>query len=201
MSSVVWKNLQLFDCAEERNTEGKKSGKEVIISAVRCGVKKSRRKARDEQFKQKSTILGSKGLLLPSLKHSGPKFDEENEDQIVQENLSRLQSLSQISAIDLKIAVKILERTTKRIAERSCEQKKITSTLFTEADFVSVLLVYYTLWIVGLPFAGPDDLFTRLFPNPWYALVVPAYSGLVFISSLTLFTVYSIYHNTLNVDF
>jgi len=59
----------------------------------------------------------------------------------------------------------------------------------------SVLLVYYILWVVGLPFAGPDDLFTQLFPHPRYALLVPAACGLVFISSLTAFTVWSIYNN------
>ncbi|XP_065353665.1 uncharacterized protein LOC135948365 [Cloeon dipterum] len=140
MSSVVWKNLQLFDLAEEEKKEekkGKKCGgkRELQIGAERRGVKKSKRKAKDEQFQQRSTILGAKGLLLPFLKHSGPKLEEESEEQIVEENLKRLLSLSQISAIDLKCAEKILERTNRRGARRTFEPKKNTNTVFTEADF------------------------------------------------------------------
>ncbi|XP_059480291.1 uncharacterized protein LOC132199513 isoform X2 [Neocloeon triangulifer] len=142
-SSIVWKNLQLFDQAEvaKEGKKGKKKvdKKELLISVERRGVKKNTKKAKEELFKQKSTILGEKGLLLPSLKHSGPKFEEENEDQIVEENLKRFQSLSQIAALDLKTADKILERTTRstkrRVKLAESEKPDTSSTIFTEADF------------------------------------------------------------------
>jgi len=62
-------------------------------------------------FCSESTILGDKGLLLPSLKHSGPKLNKESEEDIVEENLKRLQTLSEVSSVDQKSAEKVISFT------------------------------------------------------------------------------------------
>lgn len=54
-----------------------------------------------------------------------------------------------------------------------------------------VLFLYYTIWVIGLPFID-DDRLRSLFYSYNLALIVPASFGLIFIGGLILFTVYHI---------
>lgn len=54
-----------------------------------------------------------------------------------------------------------------------------------------ILFLYYTIWIIGLPFID-DDRLRSLFCSHDFALVVPAVSGLCFIGGLVLFTLYHV---------
>lgn len=49
--------------------------------------------------------------------------------------------------------------------------------------------VYYTAWVIGLPFFDEDHFIHSLFPPVYLALLVPALMGLVFIGSLIIFCV------------
>ncbi|TGZ46002.1 Uncharacterized protein DBV15_08818 [Temnothorax longispinosus] len=55
----------------------------------------------------------------------------------------------------------------------------------------SVLFLYYTVWVIGLPFID-DDRLKSLFYSHDLALVIPASLGLIFIGGLILFTVYHV---------
>lgn len=48
---------------------------------------------------------------------------------------------------------------------------------------------YYTLWVIVLPFYPP---LADLFPSARYALIIPAFSGTVFIGSLILYTIWAL---------
>ncbi|CAL1676507.1 unnamed protein product [Lasius platythorax] len=54
-----------------------------------------------------------------------------------------------------------------------------------------VLFLYYTIWVLGLPFID-DDRFRFLFYSHDLALMVPASLGLIFIGGLILFTIYHV---------
>lgn len=54
-----------------------------------------------------------------------------------------------------------------------------------------VLFLYYTVWVIGLPFID-DDRLRSLFYSHDLALMIPASLGLIFIGGLILFTVYHI---------
>lgn len=54
-----------------------------------------------------------------------------------------------------------------------------------------VLFLYYTVWVLGLPFID-DDRFRFLFHSHDLALIVPASLGLIFIGGLILFTLYHV---------
>ena len=47
--------------------------------------------------------------------------------------------------------------------------------------------VYYSVWIIGLPFFDSDHFIHNLFPPVYFALLVPALMGLAFIGSLIVF--------------
>lgn len=53
----------------------------------------------------------------------------------------------------------------------------------------SVVFIYYTIWVIGLPFID-DNRLQSLFYSHNIALIVPAISGLCFIGGLVLFTIY-----------
>lgn len=55
----------------------------------------------------------------------------------------------------------------------------------------SILFLYYTLWIIGLPFID-DERLQALFPFYHFALMLPAISGFCFIGGLILFTLYHV---------
>lgn len=55
----------------------------------------------------------------------------------------------------------------------------------------SVLFLYYTVWVIGLPFID-DDRLRSLFYSYDLALTFPAILGLIFIGGLVLFTVYHV---------
>lgn len=55
----------------------------------------------------------------------------------------------------------------------------------------SILFLYYTVWVIGLPFIE-DDRVRAFFGSHDIALMVPAISGLCFIGGLVLFTVYHV---------
>lgn len=48
---------------------------------------------------------------------------------------------------------------------------------------------YYTLWVIVSPFYPP---LAGLFPSARYALIIPAFSGTVFIGSLILYTIWAL---------
>lgn len=54
-----------------------------------------------------------------------------------------------------------------------------------------VLFLYYTVWVIGLPFID-DDRLRSLFYSYDLALIVPATAGLIFIGGLVLFTMYHV---------
>ncbi|KAL0116132.1 hypothetical protein PUN28_011179 [Cardiocondyla obscurior] len=54
-----------------------------------------------------------------------------------------------------------------------------------------VLFLYYTVWVIGLPFID-DDRLKSLFYSHNLALIIPACLGLFFIGGLILFTVYHV---------
>lgn len=55
----------------------------------------------------------------------------------------------------------------------------------------SILFLYYTIWIIALPFI--DDIrIQSLFASHNIALIVPAVLGLCFIGGLILFTIYHV---------
>ncbi|XP_020278746.1 dolichol phosphate-mannose biosynthesis regulatory protein [Pseudomyrmex gracilis] len=54
-----------------------------------------------------------------------------------------------------------------------------------------ILFLYYTIWVIGLPFIDDDRLRSLFYPYN-LALIVPASFGLIFIGGLILFTVYHI---------
>lgn len=47
------------------------------------------------------------------------------------------------------------------------------------------VFTYYTLWVIVSPFYEPISL---LFPPVRYALIIPAFIGILFIGSLVIFT-------------
>lgn len=49
--------------------------------------------------------------------------------------------------------------------------------------------VYYSAWVIGLPFFDRDHFIHHLFPPVQFALLIPALMGLVFIGSLIVFCV------------
>lgn len=49
--------------------------------------------------------------------------------------------------------------------------------------------IYYTAWVIGLPFFDPDHFIHNLFPPGELALLIPALMGLAFIGSLIVFCV------------
>lgn len=53
----------------------------------------------------------------------------------------------------------------------------------------SILFIYYTIWVIGLPFID-DNCLQSLFYSHNIALIVPALSGLCFIGGLVVFTLY-----------
>ncbi|KOC60064.1 hypothetical protein WH47_09204 [Habropoda laboriosa] len=55
----------------------------------------------------------------------------------------------------------------------------------------SILFLYYTIWVIGLPFIE-DNRIRLFFGSHNIALVVPAISGLCFIGGLVLFTIYHV---------
>ncbi|XP_076763120.1 uncharacterized protein LOC143430632 [Xylocopa sonorina] len=55
----------------------------------------------------------------------------------------------------------------------------------------SISFLYYTVWIIGLPFIE-DNRLRAFFGSHDIALVVPAISGLCFIGGLVLFTIYHV---------
>lgn len=55
----------------------------------------------------------------------------------------------------------------------------------------SFLFLYYTVWIIGLPFID-DNRIRSFFGSHNIALIVPAVSGLCFIGGLVLFTIYHV---------
>lgn len=69
----------------------------------------------------------------------------------------------------------------------STDQEKGKAILIT----ASVLFLYYTLWVIGLPFID-DNRLKSLFYSPDIALIIPAISGLCFVGGLTIFTLYHI---------
>lgn len=54
-----------------------------------------------------------------------------------------------------------------------------------------VLFLYYTVWVIGLPFIDNDRL-RSLFYSYDLALTVPATLGLIFVGGLVFFTVYHV---------
>lgn len=54
-----------------------------------------------------------------------------------------------------------------------------------------VLFLYYTIWVIGLPFID-DDRLRFFFYSHDLALIVPASLGLIFIGGLILFTLYHV---------
>lgn len=55
----------------------------------------------------------------------------------------------------------------------------------------TVLFLYYTIWVIGLPFID-DNRIRSLFGSHNLALIVPAISGLCFVGGLILFTIYHV---------
>lgn len=55
----------------------------------------------------------------------------------------------------------------------------------------SSLFLYYTIWIIGLPFID-DNRIRSFFGSHNIALIIPAVSGLCFIGGLVLFTIYHV---------
>lgn len=55
---------------------------------------------------------------------------------------------------------------------------------------VLVLFLYYSIWIIGLPFIDDNRLQNLGFYSHNFALILPAISGLFFIGGLVLFTLY-----------
>ncbi|XP_052131242.1 uncharacterized protein LOC127751556 [Frankliniella occidentalis] len=47
--------------------------------------------------------------------------------------------------------------------------------------------IYYTAWVIGLPFFEADHFIHNLFPSVHFALLIPALMGLAFIGSLIVF--------------
>jgi len=54
-----------------------------------------------------------------------------------------------------------------------------------------VLFLYYTVWVIGLPFID-DDRLKSLFYLHDLALIIPASLGLIFIGGLIFFTIYHV---------
>lgn len=54
-----------------------------------------------------------------------------------------------------------------------------------------ILFLYYTIWVIGLPFID-DSRIRSFFGSHNVALLVPAISGLCFVGGLILFTVYHV---------
>jgi len=54
-----------------------------------------------------------------------------------------------------------------------------------------ILFLYYTIWVIGLPFIDHDKL-RSLFYHYDLALIIPATVGLIFIGGLILFTIYHV---------
>ncbi|XP_076477411.1 uncharacterized protein LOC143303140 [Bombus vancouverensis nearcticus] len=55
----------------------------------------------------------------------------------------------------------------------------------------SSLFLYYTIWIIGLPFID-DNRIRSFFGSHNIALIIPAVSGLCFVGGLVLFTIYHV---------
>lgn len=55
----------------------------------------------------------------------------------------------------------------------------------------SVVFLYYTVWVIGLPFID-DNRLKSLFYSHNIALMVPAVCGLCFVGGLIIFTAYHI---------
>ncbi|KAL4514119.1 hypothetical protein Ndes2526B_g09273 [Nannochloris sp. 'desiccata'] len=47
---------------------------------------------------------------------------------------------------------------------------------------VSISYIYYTIWVLGTPFIDSDQTYIlKLFPDTYYALAIPLFSGIVLI--------------------
>lgn len=53
----------------------------------------------------------------------------------------------------------------------------------------TILFLYYTIWLIGLPFVD-DSRLKSLFYSHRIALYVPAITGFCFVGGLVLFTLY-----------
>lgn len=60
---------------------------------------------------------------------------------------------------------------------------------------VFVIFLYYTVWLIGLPFFE-DTILLNFFLSHNIALLCPAVAGLVFIGSLFVFTIYHLNSNS-----
>jgi len=54
-----------------------------------------------------------------------------------------------------------------------------------------VLFLYYTVWVIGLPFID-DGRLRSFFYSHDLALIIPASFGLIFVGGLILFTIYHV---------
>lgn len=55
-----------------------------------------------------------------------------------------------------------------------------------------IILIYFSCWIFLTPFAEATDYLFKVFPSLRYALIIPAVSGLIFITIISLFVLSSI---------
>ncbi|KAF4521681.1 hypothetical protein B566_EDAN009149, partial [Ephemera danica] len=72
-----------------------------LIDTKRHGVKKEIKRLKREEKKQRSTILGDKGSLLPSLRRSAEAGQSDKCSDRTEENLRALQQLSTTPGIEL----------------------------------------------------------------------------------------------------
>ncbi|XP_011499011.1 PREDICTED: dolichol phosphate-mannose biosynthesis regulatory protein [Ceratosolen solmsi marchali] len=56
----------------------------------------------------------------------------------------------------------------------------------------SIIFIYYTIWVIGLPFIDDNRVKTLFYPQN-IALMVPAISGLCFVGGLMIFTAYHLH--------
>jgi len=70
-------------------------------------------------------------------------------------------------------------------------QDRIIGALLVSVSVVGV--VYYTMWVLILPFFSNDHPVHSMFPPITVALLIPALLGLAFIGSLVVLTVAAIH--------
>lgn len=54
-------------------------------------------------------------------------------------------------------------------------------------SLLSIFFIYYTIWIIILPFFDKDHAFRNIFPDPYYAILFPVLLMVIMLSIVCTF--------------
>lgn len=61
--------------------------------------------------------------------------------------------------------------------------------------FAGAIFLYYTLWVVVLPFVEPDQFLHNLFLPRAYAVILPLVAGVIVLTFIGIFAVFVMLNN------